>query len=224
MGVIMKNGIEYGAIIGTESVIKRFGTFSTMDGISNGWVVADITFDKPMPNTDYCVIAYFTDVGVLTALTPGIIENKTINGFTYKVYHQGDRTSLNHGEYYVIANKNFYDCNYDYSTVAHKTGGKWTDGKDIYTQTFEIQNPNTSWQVIDVEQYIGSFDTFIRCVEVKAYRTDGAILHNTFIVNDSDRFQYLFVDGVTDTEHGLFIRSAGAGTISKIIFTIEFTK
>ena len=30
MGIIMKNGIEYGNIIGMESAIKHFDTFSTI--------------------------------------------------------------------------------------------------------------------------------------------------------------------------------------------------
>ena len=86
-----------------ESFIKRSGTFTTPAGITNGWLSTEIIFDTPMPNTNYYVVAYFTKVGVLNQNTPYVIEDKTVNGFTFKIYHQGDRTTLNYGEYFVFS-------------------------------------------------------------------------------------------------------------------------
>jgi hypothetical protein len=80
----------------TASEIRE-GTF-TMGNSPSGWCTVNITFDIPMPDTEY-VVNIEGSVFSSDIITPWRITNKTVNGFELGIY--GNVTNIT-GKYYAI--------------------------------------------------------------------------------------------------------------------------
>ena len=75
----------------------RSGTF-TMNSSPSGWCTVNITFDAPMPDTEYVINIESSEFSG-DLITPWRITNKTANGFQLGIY--GNVTSIT-GKYYAI--------------------------------------------------------------------------------------------------------------------------
>ena len=79
------NGVS-GELIPSVSLV-RTGTVSFENVSTAQWATASVVFDTPMPDADYEIIVNALDGYVMDGMTsPLTISNKTINGFSIKIY------------------------------------------------------------------------------------------------------------------------------------------
>lgn len=125
---------------------------------------------------------------------------------------------------YCIATKNFYiDPSHDYST-SEKVIGTWVDGKPIYQKTIEVNNPSSQGSAT-VNHNISNLDLVI---DMKGFgiRNDYCMPFPTGATTTSVLDWATMLNGVNKTEifYTIGINNSGANAMSKVYFTLQYTK
>lgn len=103
----------------------------------------------------------------------------------------------------------------DFSTVAHKTGLKWIDGKDIWAKTGSYTFASTGRYT---SEYLGAIDTVVEICGTIKY-SDGAFgnIYRTDITGEQD---ILVINSTTTGE----VICKNTFTTGTFYYTIYFTK
>ena len=213
------------AVYGASDV--KTGTLNMASGTTAStakWFEATVTFDSPMPDTNYLINIEVTH-NAQYCIENIQFDGKTVNGFHMAAYHPTGTASTSIPVKYT-AYKIYEDTQYGaivnnqtYKTTEINTGKVWIDGKPIYKLSFTINNPNATWTPITLIS--SNVNTLIRGEACGLWSDGYQIMIGYKSSVDSSAFTYV----VQNNKLSCYVENSRAsGTLNKIWGTVEYTK